>query len=316
MKPAPPSFVYLASQSPRRSQLLQQIGVTHRMLPAGDEEDAEALEALVPGELPDVYVQRVTRLKLAAACRRLAQRGLPPAPVLCADTTVALGRRILGKPADAAEATDMLRRLSGRTHRVLTAVAVHDGRRSRAALQVSHVRFAGHAGGGDRGLRRQRRALRQGRRLCHPGRRRGLGGAYRRQPLRHHGAAAVRVRGCCCAPPAWPCRVSPRLHCHGQPGHPHQLGPAGDARGRRRERRRAGAAHRTHARTRPGRQRLPGQGGARAARHAERVHRHRSGPRRLPARGRPQPAGNGSGRRAAAMPRPRRSSGRSSKDSR
>ncbi len=142
MKPAPPSFIYLASQSPRRSQLLQQIGVTHRMLPAGDEEDAEALEALVPGELPDVYVQRVTRLKLAAACRRLAQRGLPPAPVLCADTTVALGRRILGKPADAAEATDMLRRLSGRTHRVLTAVAVHDGRRSRAALQVSHVRFA------------------------------------------------------------------------------------------------------------------------------------------------------------------------------
>jgi septum formation protein len=142
MKPAPPSFIYLASQSPRRSQLLQQIGVTHRMLPAGDEEDAEALEALVPGERPDVYVQRVTRLKLAAACRRLAQRGLPPAPVLCADTAVALGRRILGKPADAAEATDTLRRLSGRTHRVLTAVAVHDGRRSRAALQVSHVRFA------------------------------------------------------------------------------------------------------------------------------------------------------------------------------
>jgi len=97
---------------------------------------------LRPGELPDVYVQRVTRLKLAAARRRLARRGLPPAPVLCADTTVALGRRILGKPVDAAEAVDMLRRLSGRTHRVLTAVAVHDGRRTRAALQVSHVRFA------------------------------------------------------------------------------------------------------------------------------------------------------------------------------
>ena len=62
--------------------------------------------------------------------------------MLCADTTVALGSSILGKPADAAEASDMLRRLSGRTHRVLTAVAVHDGRRTRAALQVSHVRFA------------------------------------------------------------------------------------------------------------------------------------------------------------------------------
>jgi septum formation protein len=135
-------FIYLASQSPRRSQLLQQIGVRHRLLPAGEGEDAEALEALWPGELPDAYVQRVTRLKLAAACRRLAQRRLPPAPVLCADTTVALGRRVLGKPADAADACAMLRHLSGRTHRVLTAVAVHDGRRVRAALQVSHVRFA------------------------------------------------------------------------------------------------------------------------------------------------------------------------------
>jgi septum formation protein len=136
------SFVYLASQSPRRSQLLQQIGVAHRLLTPADDEDAEALEALHPGELPDAYVQRVTGLKLAAARRRLTQRGLPPAPVLCADTTVALGRSILGKPADATEACDMLRRLSGRTHRVLTAVALHDGRRARAALQVSHVRFA------------------------------------------------------------------------------------------------------------------------------------------------------------------------------
>ncbi len=136
------SFIYLASQSPRRSQLLQQIGVAHRLLTPADDEDAEALEALRPGELPDVYVQRVTRAKLHAAVSRLRRRGEAPAPILCADTTVALGRSILGKPADAAEATDMLRRLSGRTHRVLTAVAVHDGRRTQAALQVSHVRFA------------------------------------------------------------------------------------------------------------------------------------------------------------------------------
>jgi len=135
-------FIYLASQSPRRSQLLQQIGVVHQLLAADPGEDAEALEVVLPGELPDAYVQRVTQLKLAAARRRLARSGLPPGPLLCADTTVALGRRILGKPADAADAIAMLQRLSGRTHRVLSAVAVHDGRRTHAALQVSWVRFA------------------------------------------------------------------------------------------------------------------------------------------------------------------------------
>ena len=137
-----PHFVWLASQSPRRAQLLQQIGVAHRLLLPDPAEDAEALEAERPGELPAAYVQRVTRAKLQAAVLRLRRRGDPPAPILCADTTVALGQRILGKPADAAQARAMLQALSGRTHRVLTAVAVHDGRRSRAALQVSHVRFA------------------------------------------------------------------------------------------------------------------------------------------------------------------------------
>ncbi|MCU0920848.1 MAG: Maf family nucleotide pyrophosphatase [Burkholderiaceae bacterium] len=138
--PAP--ALYLASQSPRRAQLLQQIGVAHRLLLPDPHEDAEALEALHPGELPAAYVQRVTQAKVQAAVARLRRRGELPAPILCADTTVALGRSILGKPADATEACDMLRRLSGRTHRVLTAVAVHDGRRARTALQVSHVRFA------------------------------------------------------------------------------------------------------------------------------------------------------------------------------
>jgi septum formation protein len=142
VSPAPHAFIYLASQSPRRSQLLQQIGVPHRLLLADAYEDVEILEAALPNDLPADYVQRVTRAKLRAALLRLAARGLPRAPVLAADTTVALGRRILGKPADAGEAAHMLRGLSGRTHRVLTAVAVHDGRRTRAALQVSHVRFA------------------------------------------------------------------------------------------------------------------------------------------------------------------------------
>jgi septum formation protein len=135
-------FVWLASQSPRRAQLLQQIGVAFRLLPPSAGEDVEALEAVHAGELPAAYVQRVTRAKLRAAVTRLRRRGEPPAPILCADTTVALGTRILGKPADAADATAMLAALSGRTHRVLTAVAVHDGRRAHAALSVSHVRFA------------------------------------------------------------------------------------------------------------------------------------------------------------------------------
>ncbi len=136
------AFVYLASQSPRRAQLLDQIGVQHALLLAEPGEDAEALEAEHAGELPADYVQRVTALKLKAAVARMKARGLPPAPVLCADTTVALGRRVLGKPADAAEAASTLAALAGRSHRVLTAVAVHDGRRSHAALSLSRVKFA------------------------------------------------------------------------------------------------------------------------------------------------------------------------------
>jgi septum formation protein len=137
-----PDFIYLASQSPRRRQLLDQLGVAHRLLLADADEDAEALEALRPGELPADYVQRVTALKLVAAVQRLKRRGWPPAPILCADTTVALGRRILGKPADAAEAKAMLTAQSGRSHRVLTAVALAVGRRRLAALSVSHVTLA------------------------------------------------------------------------------------------------------------------------------------------------------------------------------
>jgi len=141
----PPDCIYLASQSPRRSQLLEQLGVRHTLLVphAGAEaEAAEALEAVLPGELPAAYVQRVTALKLQAARGRLKARGLPAAPILCSDTTVAIGRRILGKPADADEARAMLQALSGRSHRVLTAVALGTARRTLAALSVSTVRFA------------------------------------------------------------------------------------------------------------------------------------------------------------------------------
>jgi septum formation protein len=137
-----PSFIYLASQSPRRRQLLEQLGVAHALLLADDEEDAEALEALRTGEAPARYVQRVTLLKLHAALARRQRRGLQPAPVLCSDTTVALGREILGKPADARDARRMLARLSGQTHRVLTAVAIGHGGATVTALSVSRVRFA------------------------------------------------------------------------------------------------------------------------------------------------------------------------------
>ncbi len=141
--------LYLASQSPRRQQLLQQWGVQPELLLPDADEDVESLELVRGAEAPATYVQRVTALKLQASLERLQRRGLPPAPVLCADTTVALGRRILGKPADAAEARAMLRDLAGRTHRVLTAVAVGvPGRRAgmaartAQALSVSTVEFA------------------------------------------------------------------------------------------------------------------------------------------------------------------------------
>ena len=137
-----PGFVYLASQSPRRRELLDRIGVRHEPLLAAADEDAEALEATRKGESPEAYVERVARAKLRAASRRLRARALAPAPILCADTTVAIGGRILGKPIDGADAARMLALLSGRSHRVVSAVAVAARGRSRLAVSVSRVRFA------------------------------------------------------------------------------------------------------------------------------------------------------------------------------
>jgi septum formation protein len=121
--------------------LLEQIGVRHELLLPRADEDAEALEAERAGELPADYVERVTRAKLHAARARLKASGLPAAPILCSDTTVALGRRILGKPADAADAIATLTLLSGQTHRVITAVAVGTARRESLAVSTSHVTF-------------------------------------------------------------------------------------------------------------------------------------------------------------------------------
>jgi len=141
-RPSGEPFIYLASQSPRRRQLLEQLGVRHDLLLPDADEDTESIETVLPGEAPARYVRRVTRLKLDAALRRLERRGLPAAPVLCSDTTVALGRVIYGKPADARDAARMLRELSGTTHRVLTAVAVQHGRQRLETLSDSRVTFA------------------------------------------------------------------------------------------------------------------------------------------------------------------------------
>jgi len=122
--------------------LLDQLGVAHEPLLPGADEDAEALEAVLDGELPEAYCARVTAAKLDAALLRLASRGLAPAPILCADTTVAVDDLILGKPADEADAARMLALLAGRSHRVITAVAVADASLRAAALSVSEVEFA------------------------------------------------------------------------------------------------------------------------------------------------------------------------------
>jgi len=145
---APYPFVYLASQSPRRQELLTQLGVRFELLLPRPNEDAEALETVLPDEAPDHYVVRVSVAKAEAARRRLevdsrAGEGRR-APILTADTTVTVDGRILGKPLDAADAIAMLTSLRGRDHEVLTAVAVVDanGTLLPAALSRSRVRFA------------------------------------------------------------------------------------------------------------------------------------------------------------------------------
>jgi septum formation protein len=125
--------IYLASQSPRRQELLTQIGVKFQLLLADPSEDVESLEIQLPDEAASVYVKRVTLAKLAAAKQRLhakqLKQGLPTALILCADTTVALiledsKEIILGKPTDHQDAKRILQLLSGKTHQVHTAVAV------------------------------------------------------------------------------------------------------------------------------------------------------------------------------------------------
>ena len=137
--------IFLASRSPRRRELLAQIGVRHEPLlfREGGRADAEVHEDPHPGEHPDDYVRRVTQLKADAAWDRvMLRRGLMRKPVLAADTTVALATEILGKPADAADAARILRLLAGTRHRVLTAVALRFEDRFAMKVSESFVTFA------------------------------------------------------------------------------------------------------------------------------------------------------------------------------
>lgn len=142
------SYIYLASQSPRRQELLKQLGIRFEMLIATPDENIENIEVALSHEKARHYVERVTLAKSKAALERWKRRGLDWAPILCADTTVSIPNtadgEILGKPHDASDATRILEMLSGKTHEVLTAVAItckpHD--EPLCIVQVSQVQFA------------------------------------------------------------------------------------------------------------------------------------------------------------------------------
>lgn len=135
--------VYLASRSPRRRELLAQIGVRYRLLPfrSPPREDLEVDEAALPDEAPRAYVERVARAKADFGWRLLVQRNLPRALVLAADTAVVVDERILGKPGTREQAAAMLRLLADRSHLVLSAVAARYEGRMEQALCESVVRF-------------------------------------------------------------------------------------------------------------------------------------------------------------------------------
>jgi septum formation protein len=135
--------IYLASRSPRRRELLTQIGVRFDTLlfRGGERCDSEIDEAPLPGEAALAYVERVARAKAAHGCHLPQWRHLPEFPVLSADTTLEFAGEIIGKPRDAADAATILARLSGHTHRVLTAVAISFEERCEFALSVSEVTF-------------------------------------------------------------------------------------------------------------------------------------------------------------------------------
>ena len=139
----PERGIYLASRSPRRRELLSQIGVRYHLLlfreRVGEKPDVD--ESVLEGEAPAAYVERMARAKADTGWRRMLQRNLPPAPVLAADTTVALDGRIYGKPENRTEAEEILAALAGKRHEVLTAVALKNQDWIEVALSTSEVQL-------------------------------------------------------------------------------------------------------------------------------------------------------------------------------
>lgn len=135
--------VYLASRSPRRRELLRQIGIAFELLllRTDPRRGVDVDETPLAGEAPADYVVRIARLKAEVAARQVLQRGLPAHPVLAADTTVVTDERIIGKPENAAHAARILSLLAGRGHKVMSAVALGMGGRIESALSVSCVEF-------------------------------------------------------------------------------------------------------------------------------------------------------------------------------
>jgi nucleoside triphosphate pyrophosphatase len=137
------TIIYLASRSPRRRELLKQIGISFEVLVLREHpaRGPDVDESHVAGELPDDYVRRVCRAKSDVGWDRVVQRRLRRFPVLAADTVVCVNEKILGKPADPADAARMLRILSGGEHRVLTAVAIKFEEQTELVVSESRVRF-------------------------------------------------------------------------------------------------------------------------------------------------------------------------------
>ena len=135
--------IYLASKSPRRQELLRQLGIefTELLLREGAGRRRDIVEVPRKGESPIEYIKRVARTKAAVGWHQMGRRGLAPKPVLAADTEVVLDGTVLGKPKDAMSAVDMLRRLSGQTHEVSTAVAIRWNTQILIAVSLSRVTF-------------------------------------------------------------------------------------------------------------------------------------------------------------------------------
>ncbi len=136
-------MIYLASSSPRRRELLRQIGIRFEtlLMRAGPERGGDVDETPLPDEVPEIYVKRIAAAKAASGWARVIERRIPPHPVLAADTAVILQGKILGKPEGQDAAIAMLTSLSGREHEVLTAVSCACQERTETLVSRSIVRF-------------------------------------------------------------------------------------------------------------------------------------------------------------------------------